>query len=143
MKPTKRLNYPPDSQSSFCLAWGREAFILRDGDGRLSFIDKANRHLFQLRPFSYNCGLQLLGQYHRDTLRVIRGPDRDAIGFAVGRGAALLGLFSTEPRYRPIIPLTTQWLATPQGLHQRDPRNDDWTTVLWHPHLRVNSRRSS
>lgn len=110
----------------------KDAQLVEEDNGIIGLLDLRYHHIFRLDAHSYYAGMFKLKPWPPETVGIFRNALQEACGFWLSPGAIFVGLFTMHPSIRPALPSTTQWLATPNGLHRRTPDND-WTTVLWHP----------
>lgn len=117
------------------IAQGESLALIKEPAQPPALYDSQQNILYSLYQPSFGIALGLLPARKTITLNAIHNEQSQIVGFSLHKSAALVGLFTTSPDQRPLIPDTTRVLVTRQGLHVRSREHDDWQTLIWHPGL--------
>lgn len=124
---------PDDSHHHYVtLARNKEAELVQDEEGQLGLVDNRFSKTYWLLKRSYYEGFKLLGKFPPDQIGIYRDEHSEPIGFWLGANAALVCLLPAKTTLFITVSVETTWLATANGLHQRNNQSNDWDTLLRH-----------
>lgn len=112
------------------LASGEGVQLIHDRDEQLALVDLRHSTAYYLDRPSFSIGLFFLGAWDADDLSVLQDAKDRIAGFQL---AELTCQFSTHPDHRAVVPASSRFLVTPQGVHFRTAPKRDWITLFWQP----------